>query len=107
MISENSRYFELPLREHVEPDGTRTPYLSRRFLPNPEHVVMAGQHLVTPTDRVDLMSHAAYADPTQFWRLADVAKIFDPLELEIPGQRIDIPFAGPAFLRIAPEGDDL
>lgn len=97
MISDNSRYSGLPLRIHQTDDGERLPHLARRFMPLQDGQAVAGRHTVEPKDRIDLMAHAAYADPTQFWRLADFAHVVDPLELEIPGRTIDVPLAGPAF----------
>lgn len=96
LLPETSRHHGLPVRTLVV-DGVAVPYLARRFPPAPGDMIRADRHVVGPADRIDLMAHAAYGDATQFWRLADAAAVFDPLELEVPGRRLDVPLAGPAF----------
>lgn len=107
MFKENSRYYDLPLRAHKDEKGRETTYVSRRFLVPSSDMTIAARHRMNAVDRIDNIAFAAYSDPTQFWRMADFALVFDPLELEQSGRDVALPMAGqPYILHDKKTGDE-
>ena len=94
-IRDNSRYKDVPVRLHTDVSGETTAYIARRFIPPVSDAPLAGRHRVMPTDTIDYVTYLAYDDPTQFWRLADQAGVFDPLTLIKAGQDVGVPRPGP------------
>ncbi|MDB2438588.1 hypothetical protein N9W89_07705 [Hellea sp.] len=106
MISENSRYHDLPLRKMKTSSGKEISYLARRFIPPQDAVSIAGFHTVTPAERLDIIAHNSYGDATQFWRIADYALTLKPSTLtQRPGRRLAIPMVGPSFVPL-PESEE-
>ena len=95
-MRDNSRYKDVPTRLHTDANGETSAYIARRFIPAGSDTPLAGRHRVTATDAIDYITYLAYDDPTQFWRLADHAGVFDPLTLIKAGQDVGVPRPGPA-----------
>lgn len=106
IMRDNSRYKDVPMMLYTDAAGETSAYFVRRFIPAISDTPQAGRHRVTPTDTIDYLTYIAYDDPTQFWRLADQANIFDPLTLINAGQDIYVPRPGPTRRRLSgePEG---
>lgn len=86
-----SRYYGIPLAVHTLPDGKQIPYLTRRFLPQPEALVQIDEHVVSEGDRLDLIANTYLGDPGAWWQIADANKSGDPRELTAtPGRKLRI-----------------
>lgn len=72
-------------------DGTVIRYHARRILPLPDNLATHGIYVVQPGDRIDLVATKLIGDPLQYWRLADVNDVPDPIALCTPGRRLRIP----------------
>lgn len=81
MFSSTSRYVGLPVREHVQADGTIVRYVPVRAIPDPDDQVVVATHVVVPGDRLDRIAAARFADPEQAWRIADAHRVLDPDQL--------------------------
>jgi hypothetical protein len=69
-------------------------YVTRRFIPAPSTMAIAGHHLVVWRDRPDLLAAKYFGDPLLYWRIADANTVVDPNELtDTLGRRLDIPLA--------------
>lgn len=91
MFGPNSRYYLTPTARLVREDGTEVAYLRRRFLPAPERFALLEEHLVSDSDRLDLIAHQHLGDPEQFWRICDANSAMCPEELiEETGRRLRI-----------------
>ena len=87
----NSRYNALPMLTFTLPDGRTVAYVTRRFIPGPEAFVTVREHLVTQSDRLDLIAATYLADPEQWWKIADWNVALRPEEItETPGARLSI-----------------
>jgi len=96
MFKDTSRYARLPVKLFEKADGTQVSYVARRFLPKPETLQTAGFETVGFTDRLDHISHRAYGDPEQFWRIVDATLVSDPPRLtDDAGRRLRIPMVTP------------
>jgi hypothetical protein len=73
-----SRYSSVAQATFIAADGTRAPYLKRRFIPDPDRVQPAGTVTVRPGERIDLVASRAMGDPAHFWRICDANRIADP-----------------------------
>jgi nucleoid-associated protein YgaU len=51
-------------------------------------------YIVKEGDRLDLLAHTYYGDPTKFWLICDANQTMFPHELLVPGKRIIIPREG-------------
>jgi len=51
-------------------------------------------HTVKEVDRLDLLAHTYYGDPTKFWLICDANQAMFPSDLLVPGKRIIIPQEG-------------
>ena len=51
-------------------------------------------YIVKEGDRLDLLAHTYYGDPTKFWLICDANQTMFPPELLVPGKRIIIPREG-------------
>jgi hypothetical protein len=69
MFARGSRYANLPTAVHTAPDGSQVRYVPLRTIRT--DVPVQDVHVVADGDRFDLVAFAAYADPTQFWRICD------------------------------------
>jgi hypothetical protein len=80
MFEPTSRYADLEVATHVEPDGRAINYVRRRFLPpGPGRLLV--EVTVAPGDRLDLITARTLGDPEQFWRIADANGVLHPAEL--------------------------
>jgi hypothetical protein len=90
MFSKASRYFELPDRVWVGPDGREVTYKSRRFVPR--DVRLGGVTAVAQSERLDLVAFRVLRQPDQFWRLCDANTAMSPFDLVEPsGQVLRLP----------------
>ena len=90
MFSKTSRYYELPDRVWVDPDGREVTYKSRRFLPR--EVRLGGKTAVAQSERLDLVAFRILRQPDQFWRLCDANDAMSPFDLVEPsGQVLRVP----------------
>lgn len=81
----NSRYAGVPTAELVGPDGERTVYLRRRFVPDPATLVAVGEVGVQDGDRLDRLAASNLGDPILYWRIVDGNDAQAPGNLERPG----------------------
>ena len=90
-IPPTSRYYAIQRKLLELPDGTKIPYLARRFIPAPDRFADIGVHVVVQGERPDHIAFAHLGDAEQFWRLADPNGVLRPEELtETPGRRLRI-----------------
>jgi len=78
MASVTSRYYDLPVREHVLLDGSVVRYTPVRVLPDPATLAVVGTRVVAPGDRLDRIAAERLGDPEQAWRIADGHRVLDP-----------------------------
>jgi len=91
IISATSRYAAVEQKMLELPDGTRIPYLARRFVPAPGRFAEIGFHIVVQGERPDMVAGAELGDAEQFWRLCDANGVLRPEELTArTGARIRI-----------------
>ncbi len=88
MFERNSRYRDLPVKAHTEPDGTQRRYVSRRHLPDLAALRTLLTVRATDSERLDLIAYRTLGDPTAFWRVADANAAMDPDELLRPAGRV-------------------
>ena len=88
-----SRYYGVPLAlVHTRPGDPGIPYVRRRFIPAPETIATAAQHIVGAQERPDLLGAKYLGDPLLYWRVADANAVVDPNELtDTLGRRVAIP----------------
>ena len=88
-----SRYAATEVALHVDADGSRSPYLRRRFVPQPEEFATLTEHEVTEGERLDNVTAQHLGDPEQFWRVADANRAMRPDDLMKVGRllRITLP----------------
>jgi hypothetical protein len=92
MNDPDGRYARCEIRYRTGPDGRSVAYLSRRFLPDPATLRLAGYAQMEPGDRLDLLSARVQGTPAAWWRIADAGRIIHPDELEDPPlQRLPVP----------------
>jgi hypothetical protein len=90
-FASNSRYVNVPVVKLTMPDGTELTFLRRRFVPQPETLVLLREHVVVQGDRIDNIAARYLADPEQFWRVCDANRAMRPAALtEEPGKRLRI-----------------
>lgn len=85
-----SRYYGLPTKILEGPGGRAYVYLSRRFVPPPEHFAVLQTYTVTQGERLDNMTARFLGDPEAFWRLCDANAALRPEELEEMGRTLRI-----------------
>ncbi len=94
MIDSASRYASVPILAYTDADGRTVRYLGRRFPSDavPRNTVTV---VIASGDRPDLLAQRALGDPLAFWRLADLNRVLDPMDLTVPpGRRVQRPAAG-------------
>lgn len=89
-LKPTSRYYGLPVLVKEPPDGHKTVYFQRRFVPHPERFDVLHEHLVTQSERLDNITAQYLGDPEMFWRLCDANRALHPQELEVNGRRLNI-----------------
>jgi nucleoid-associated protein YgaU len=77
----NSRYYGVPTKTLMRPDGTVISYLARQFVPRPESFAQLRSHTVVQGDRLDNLAATYFGDPVQWWRLADANRAMRPAAL--------------------------
>lgn len=85
-----SRYAATEVAMHEDADGRRSPYLRRRFVPQPEAFATLAEHEVTEGERLDNVTAKHLGDPEQFWRVADANRAMRPDDLMEVGRRLRI-----------------
>jgi hypothetical protein len=86
MFSAISRYHDLPVLEHVTPDGTVVRHTAARLVPDPSWTVVVSSHVVVAGDRLDRLAAERFGDAEQSWRIADGHRVLDPDVLTaVPG----------------------
>jgi hypothetical protein len=91
MFSLTSRYYGIATTTLETPDGRKTIYVRRRFVPPPERFELLLEHVVTQAERLDNITAQYLGDPEQFWRICDANGAIRPDELvETIGRRIRI-----------------
>jgi|SRR4051812_20875017 hypothetical protein len=89
-----SRYHDVEIGVHRQPDGTEVRYAKRRLLP-PLDAQETEPHVVGAGERPDLLAQRFLGDPGQWWRIADANPVLDPAELtDEAGRVVEIPAAG-------------
>jgi hypothetical protein len=81
MFDQNSRYSILEDLTYEAPDGHRIVYKPRRFLPQGGSMPLLEEHIVSPGDRLDLITARILGDPLQFWQLCDANNCMNPFDL--------------------------
>ncbi|MDX3248700.1 LysM domain-containing protein [Streptomyces sp. ME18-1-4] len=103
MFEPSSRYHAVPTTTRTLADGRTVTHLRRRFLPQPEELMVVGEHVVAAGERLDLIAARRYGDPEQSWLIADANRAMCPDELTVtPGRRLRITL--PAEASAAPGG---
>lgn len=88
MFFRGSRYESVNDAIHVDSRGREIPYKRLRILPTPP---VQQAHVVAREDRLDRIAFQYYADPEQFWRIADANAALRPESLtEEAGRRLGI-----------------
>lgn len=86
-----SRYYGVETAVLETADGSKTAYLRRRFIPQPDRFELLQEHFVREGERPDMVAALYMNDPEQFWRICDANNVMDPNELtNTPGQSIRI-----------------
>jgi len=94
-----SRYSGIATATFQAPSAEPVIYLRRRFLPQPDSLVLLVRHLVTQGERLDNVAAATLGDPEQYWRICDANRAMRPEDLvAVPGRylRITLPAGIPA-----------
>ncbi|MEU5977662.1 hypothetical protein [Streptomyces sp. NPDC047315] len=93
----SSRYHDVEIGVHRQPDGTEVRYAKRRLLPPLEDGRSDASHVVGAGERPDQLAQRYFGDPGQWWQLADANPVLDPRELTAgPGRVIGVPLPGGA-----------
>lgn len=96
LFPSTSRYSGLPLASVTAADGSTVPFVTRRLIPKPESLSIAGIVEVAIADRLDLVAARAYGRPELDWRIADASGSDHPDKLTIAaGRRLPVPLPGP------------
>lgn len=80
MFDIRSRYHLLPQRVFTAPDGTRHLYIARRLLPDLDDVAVVHVE-ARAEERLDVLAARVLRDPLQYWRICDVNREPDPVQL--------------------------
>jgi hypothetical protein len=92
MFDPKSRYYRIETTTYTSPDGRRTAYKRRRFLPRLEDVHVLVEAFVVEGDRLDLIAARTLGDPEQFWRICDANDPLNPFDLTVePGRIVQVP----------------
>ena len=92
MFTSTSRYYTLPTKILITPDGRRVAYVQRRFVPQANAFQIFGEVVVNQGDRLDNISSQTLGDPEQFWQICDANNAMNPRDLTAElGQRLRIP----------------
>jgi len=87
----NSRYYGLEIAVQENEDGSKTPYVKRRFVGQAEKFQLIAEHQVADRERLDNIAQKYFKDPELFWRICDANVVLHPHELtDEPGKFIKI-----------------
>ena len=88
MFLENSRYHKQKTVDAKAKDGRTVKAVKLRILP-PES---GSDHMVTQHDKLDILAHRAFRDPTASWRIGDANTELERTKLTSePGRKIILP----------------
>ena len=88
MFLENSRYSKQKTVNAKARDGRSVSAVALRIIP-PQGGV---DHTVSQNDRLDILAHRSYKDPTAFWHIADANSELEARELtKETGRKITLP----------------
>ena len=76
-----SRYYGVETAIHESADGSRTPYLRRRFIPPPSSHATVAEHVVAGGERLDGLAARYLGDPRAWWRICDANAAMRPEDL--------------------------
>lgn len=88
MIFQGSRYAKVAVEMVTDRFGRTHRALAIRVVPPTPSVF---RHLVSETDRLDLIAFQYYGKPDRFWRICDGNTAMQPEELLQPGRPLLIP----------------
>jgi nucleoid-associated protein YgaU len=89
MVFQGSRYAGVEVVNPPDISGERHPALALRKLAETPGVL---EHVVSDGDRLDLLAHRFYGDPTKYWLILDAnPDVLNPFQLLQAGRRILIP----------------
>jgi nucleoid-associated protein YgaU len=97
MFFKGSRYERVKDYVAVDARGNRNRVKRMRRIElqqSPPQARKALTYIVKEGDRLDLLAHTYYGDPTKFWLICDANQTMFPHELLVPGKRIIIPREG-------------
>jgi hypothetical protein len=87
----DSRYHGLPTAQTTLPDGRTVVFVTRRFLPPPEHFALQASATVAAGERPDHLAARHLGLATQWWRIADANGAMQPEAMTaVPGTRVRI-----------------
>jgi Base plate wedge protein 53 len=98
----NSRYYGLPLRTRVNPDGTSDNFVGRRVIPALSRYRALDRYRVVGEERIDAVAAEVFGDPELYWRICDANGDADPGRAAQPTGRL---LVIPLPLEIADDGD--
>lgn len=92
MIDPNGRYADIRQAELEGPDGRTRRHVVPPILPHPEDYTPARVHLVSDSDRADIIAAQTYGQATAWWMLANANTAAHPDQLtDTPGTSRVIP----------------
>ncbi|MBK7465780.1 MAG: LysM domain-containing protein [Saprospiraceae bacterium] len=77
----NSRYYGLEIAIQINEDGTKIPYVKRRFIGQEDKYQVVTEHQVADLERLDNIAQKYLGDPELFWRICDANAAMHPNEL--------------------------
>lgn len=100
-LPQSSRYRNAPVRMSKGPDGSMTPCLGRRIIPETARYRALDRHRVGVGERIDTIAAYAYGDSELYWRICDANGDQDPAAAsEVTGRLLVIPLP----LEVADDG---
>jgi hypothetical protein len=101
-FSAASRYFGLPIETRVEPDGSTSTFVARRYIPAAGRFSVMERVRLDGSERLDQLAARSYGDPALWWRIADASGQGEPAEVAgVEGRLLNIPLP----LEISDDGD--
>ena len=99
MFFKGSRYERVKDYVALDVRGNRNRVKRMRRIPRQRQQLPPGAkkpltYIVKEGDRLDLLAHTYYGDPTKFWLICDANQTMFPHELLVPGRKIIIPKQG-------------
>jgi nucleoid-associated protein YgaU len=89
MVFQGSRYAGVQVITPPDVSGQRHRVLALRTPAETPGVI---EHVVSEGDRLDLLAHRFYGEPTKYWLILDAnPDVLNPFQLLQPGRRIFIP----------------